>query len=327
MYDTKLLIKNAFRVSKVRGETAVRLRVPGGHMRAEYLTLIQELAEEFGNATVHLTTRQGYEIPGIKLSDLDEIKLRMATMIEKIERDCEVVIDAPEKGYPSAGTRNISACVGNRLCRFANFDTSHLARKIEKEIYPNDYHLKVAVTGCPNDCIKAHMQDIGIIGNVVPHYDEAECIACEACMDNCRKKITNALSIDNCRITRDEDYCIGCGECILKCPTGAFSRGPKLYRVVVGGRTGKRNPRLANTFIEHATENVVLALFKNIYRYIDTHIDRSKPKEHMGYIVDRTGFAVFRDRVLEGITLNSEAVVHEVENPGYVYPRRPDPQC
>jgi anaerobic sulfite reductase subunit C len=322
MYDTKLLIKNAFRVSKVRGETAVRLRVPGGHMQAEYLSLIQGLAEEFGNGTVHLTTRQGYEIPGIKLSDRDEVRRRMATMIDTIERDCNVVIDAPEEGYPSAGTRNISACVGNRLCRFANFDTSDLARKIEKEIYPNDYHLKVAVTGCPNDCIKAHMQDIGIIGNVVPDYDEAACIACEACMDNCRKKITNALSIDNCRITRDEDYCIGCGECILKCPTGAFSRGGKLYRVVVGGRTGKRNPRLANTFIENAEEDVVLALFKNIYCYIDTHIDRSKPKEHMGYIVDRTGFAAFRDRVLDGVALNAEAIVHEVENPGYVYPRR-----
>jgi anaerobic sulfite reductase subunit C len=322
MYDTKLLIKNAFRVSKVRGETAVRLRVPGGHMQAEYLSLIQELAEEFGNGTVHLTTRQGYEIPGIKLTDRDEVKRRMATMIERIERDCNVVIDAPEQGYPSAGTRNVSACVGNRLCRFANFDTSNLARKIEKEIYPNDYHLKVAVTGCPNDCIKAHMQDIGIIGNVVPDYDEAECIACEACMDNCRKKITNALSIDNCRITRDEDYCIGCGECILKCPTGAFSRGRKLYRVVVGGRTGKRNPRLANTFIESAEEEVVMALFKNVYRYIDMHIDRSKPKEHMGYIVDRTGFPVFRDSVLEGVRLNPEAIVHEVENPGYVYPRR-----
>ncbi|MDP6635655.1 MAG: sulfite reductase subunit C [Phycisphaerae bacterium] len=322
MYDTKLLIKNAFRVSKVRGETAVRLRVPGGHMQAEYLSLIQELAEEFGNGTVHLTTRQGYEIPGIKLTDRDAVKRRMATMIERIERDCNVVIDAPEQGYPSAGTRNISACVGNRLCRFANFDTSNLARKIEKEIYPNDYHLKVAVTGCPNDCIKAHMQDIGIIGNVVPDYDEAECIACEACMDNCRKKITNALSIDNCRITRDEDYCIGCGECILKCPTGAFSRGRKLYRVVVGGRTGKRNPRLANTFIESAEEEVVMALFKNVYRYIDMHIDRSKPKEHMGYIVDRTGFTVFRDSVLEGVRLNPEAIVHEVENPGYVYPRR-----
>jgi anaerobic sulfite reductase subunit C len=131
------------------------------------------------------------------------------------------------------------------------------------------------------------------------------------------------LSIDNCRVTRDEDYCIGCGECVLKCPTGAFSRGGKLYRIVVGGRTGKRNPRLANTFIENAEEAVVLALFRNIYSYIGTHIDRSKPKEHMGYIVDRTGFATFRDRVLEGVRLNDEAVVHEVENPGYVYPRRP----
>ncbi len=322
MYDTKAVTKNAFRFSKVRGESAIRLRVPGGHLDARHLSRIQELAEKYGNGTVHLTTRQGYEIPGIKLVDLDEIRRHMGEMIAEIERGSNVTIDRPDEGYPSAGTRNIASCIGNRVCRFANFDTTGLAKKIEAKIYPNDYHLKVAITGCPNDCIKAHLQDVGIIGNVVPEYDEERCIACESCMDNCRKKITNALSIENCRISRDEEYCIQCGECILQCPTGAFSRGEKRYRVIVGGRTGKRNPRLANTFIDSASEEVVLGLFKNIYRYIDRHIDRSKPKEHMGYIVDRTGFDVFRNDVLEGLELNGDAVVHETQNPGYRYPVR-----
>jgi len=324
MFNTKVIIKNAFRVSKIRNEAGVRIRVPGGHLDAKYLSVIQELAETFGNGTVHLTTRQGYEIPGVKLSDMETIKLRMAEMIVGIEEQCGIVLDNPENGYPSAGTRNVCACVGNRLCRFANVDTTSLAQKIEKVIYPNDYHLKVAVTGCPNDCIKAHLHDIGIIGTVVPEYDESSCIACEACMDNCRQKITNALSIENFKITRDEDYCLQCGECILKCPTGAFYRGKTLYRIIFGGRTGKRNPRIAGTFMENVTEDIVLGVCKNIYRFIGIYIDRSKPKEHLGYITDRTGFDTFKNIVLDGLELSPEVKVTEPQNPGYFYPRKQD---
>jgi anaerobic sulfite reductase subunit C len=289
---------------------------------ARYLSVVQELAERFGNGTVHLTTRQGYEIPGIKLALLDEVKQYMSDMIAGIESSCGVILEDAANGYPSAGTRNVSACIGNRVCRFANTDTTVLAQKIEKVIYPNDYHLKVAVTGCPNDCIKAHTQDIGIISSVMPEYDEENCIGCEACVDNCKKKITNALSVENFRVVRDENYCMNCGECILKCPMGAFFRGEKLYRIVIGGRTGKRNPRLANTFIKNASEEVVLGICKNVYNFMHLHIDRSLPKEHMGYIIDRAGFEVFSREVLAGIKLNRQAKISEPLNPGYFYRRR-----
>ena len=322
MYNTKSLIKNAFRISKVRGESAIRLRVPGGHLTAKYLTAIQELAQQYGNGTVHLTTRQGFEIPGVKLSDLTAIKAVMAKMISEIEAESDVHLENPDHGYPSAGTRNISACIGNRVCKFANIDTTALAKKIEAVVYPNNYHLKLAVTGCPNDCIKAHMQDIGIIGNVVPEYDAEKCIACEACVDNCNKRVTNALSINNYEISRNKDFCIQCGECILKCPTGAFSRGKKLYRIIVGGRTGKRNPRIANTFIKDASEEVILKICHNVYHFIDKYIDRSLPKEHVGYIIDRAGFEAFKDCVLKDVVLNPEAQIVTTQNPGYVYPQR-----
>ena len=65
--NTKVLKKNAFRVTKERGVTASRIRIPGGHLDAKYLGLLQEIAEEFGNGTVHLTTRQGFEIPGKRI--------------------------------------------------------------------------------------------------------------------------------------------------------------------------------------------------------------------------------------------------------------------
>ena len=325
MYNTKKIIRNAFRISRVRGESAIRLRAPGGHIKDRYLKVIQELAEKFGNGTVHLTTRQGYEVPGVKLADLGRVKEHVAGMVGDVEKESGVVLENPQEGYPEAGTRNVCACIGNRVCQFSNSDTTLLAQKIEKVIYPNSLHLKVAVTGCPNDCIKAHTHDIGIIATVTPEYDSERCILCEACKDNCKERVTNAIRTENYQIIRDEEYCLKCGECILKCPTAAFSRGKQLYRIIVGGRTGKRNPRLANTFIDDASEDVVLMVLKNVYPFIKRHIDRHLPKELMGYIIDRAGYETFKRDVLENIVLNPEAVIAPcLNNPSYFYKIRTD---
>lgn len=320
MYNTKKIIRNAFRISKVRGESAIRLRVPAGYMQARYLEVVQKLAEKFGNGTVHLTTRQGYEIPGVKLTDLDKIKEYMADMVCDIEKESGVILEHPGEGYPEAGTRNVSACIGNRVCQFSNCDTTLLAQKIEKVIYPNNLHLKVAVAGCPNDCIKAHMNDVGIIATVRPEYDSERCILCEACKDNCKERVTNAIKTENYQILRDEEFCIQCGECILKCPTAALSRGKQLYRLIIGGRTGKKNPRLANTFIDDASEEVVLAVCRNVYPFMKRYCARHLPKELMGYIIDRMGYEVFKREILGGTVLNPEAkVAPHLDNPGYLY--------
>ena len=71
--NTKALKKNAFRVTKERGMTASRVRVPGGHMDAYLLGLVQGIAEKYGNGTVHITSRQGFEIPGIPYERMDEV--------------------------------------------------------------------------------------------------------------------------------------------------------------------------------------------------------------------------------------------------------------
>ena len=76
--NTKKLKKNAFRVSKERGIGASRIRVPGGYLNAEVLGMVQEIAQTYGNGYVHLTTRQGFEIEGIRLEDMDEINQKLA---------------------------------------------------------------------------------------------------------------------------------------------------------------------------------------------------------------------------------------------------------
>ena len=98
--NLKKLKKNAFRVSKVRGETASRVRVPGGEIDVESLKKVVEIAEKYGKGSVNLTNRQGFEIPGISLEDVDEVNKALQSIIENTG------INQEEKGagYPASGT-------------------------------------------------------------------------------------------------------------------------------------------------------------------------------------------------------------------------------
>lgn len=315
--DRKKITKNAYRITKERGKTALRIRVPGGHLETKYFQLIHEIANHYGNGTVHITTRQGFEIPDIDFERIPEINKKIQPLIESLGLNLEVTTE----GYPAAGTRNISACIGNRVCPYANDDTTEVAKRIEKAIYPNDFHFKVAVTGCPNDCIKAHMQDFGIICTIEPIYHQDKCISCNACVENCKKKVTGALEMKDFSIIRDERLCIGCGECVRKCPTGAWKRSKeKYYRMVIMGRTGKKNPRMAETFIKWGSQEGIIKIIQNTYDFVDRYIDRGLVKEHIGYIVDRVGFETFKEEVLKDVDLGEKAiVVDHIEFGGYWY--------
>lgn len=307
--NTKKAKKNAFRITKQRGIGASRIRVPGGYLNAEVLGMVQDIAQTYGNGYVHLTTRQGFEIEGIRLEDMDAINEKLQPIIELIETNQE----EPGKGYPASGTRNISACIGNNVCPFANYNTAEVARRIDKEIFPNDLHFKVACTGCSNDCAKARMHDFGIIGMTLPQYDASRCVNCQACVKGCKSLSVGALRVENYKIVRDEEKCIGCGVCVTKCPTRAFTRSKKkYYKLTIMGRTGKKNPRLGEDFLVWADVDNIIKIIKNTYKFVEEYISPDAParKEHIGYIIDRVGFEEFKKYALDGVELMPETKIN-----------------
>jgi len=90
--NLKKLKKNAFRYSKVRGETASRIRIPGGVIDAKSLGRVVEIAEKYGTGTINITNRQGIEIPGIRLEDMDKVNEEVQLIIDSLR------INQPEKG-------------------------------------------------------------------------------------------------------------------------------------------------------------------------------------------------------------------------------------
>lgn len=85
-----------------------------------------------------------------------------------------------------------------------------------------------------------------------------------------------------------------------------------MYKIVIGGRTGKKEVRLARPFLDFIYEQeVIFKVIERTFKFIDRFINRSLKKEHLGYIIDREGFAKYKAHVLREVALNKEAVVYD----------------
>ena len=205
--NRKKVAKNAYRITKNRKETALRVRVPGGEITGDLLIKVSEIANTYGNGKVHMTTRQGFEIMGIPWDKMDECNELVQSLIDGFN----INQDEKGKGYSAAGTRNIASCIGNKVCPKAQYNTTEFAKKIEKAIFPHDFHFKVALTGCPNDCQKVRLHDFGIIGMTLPKFDASRCISCGRCEKKCRQLSTGAIEMKNFKPERNHSKSIGCG--------------------------------------------------------------------------------------------------------------------
>lgn len=134
----KARAKNEYRLSKVRGEAMISVRIPGGILPAHLLTVARDIAETWGNGQIHLTTRQKLAMPGIRYEDIDNVNAALEPFLREIEIElCDVQVEDTKAGYLAIGGRNIVACQGNRICQKANTDTTGLSRRLEKLVYPS----------------------------------------------------------------------------------------------------------------------------------------------------------------------------------------------
>jgi dissimilatory sulfite reductase (desulfoviridin) alpha/beta subunit len=149
----KALKAQAIMAEKGATRFSVRLSVTGGHLEAAELRTIAGLAEQFGDGTVHLTTRQGVEIPHVAFENLEPLRAAMA------EAGLKLAAAGP-------CVRGITACPGP-YCLHGQIDSQGIAKKLYTRVGARKglpHKFKIAVAGCPNGCTKPRENDLSILG-------------------------------------------------------------------------------------------------------------------------------------------------------------------
>ena len=210
--DYSKLKANGFMLQKQKDTFSMRLRVLGGNISVEQLDTISKVAKKYAQGYVHLTSRQGVEIPFVKLEDIDAI-------VEELHQG------GVELGASGPRVRTVTACQGGRCCPRGCIDAYEIAEELDKRYFGKTlpHKFKFGVTGCPNNCLKAEENDLGVKGGMEVAWNEENCVRCGACVRICRRK---AISLVDGKIVFDKDKCHRCGKCARLCPKKAISGKP-----------------------------------------------------------------------------------------------------
>ena len=273
------LKKGGFMKQKQKGYGSLRLQVVGGNLTAENIRVVSEVAQKYGRGYVHMTSRQGIEIPFIKVEQLAEVKEALAA-------------GGVKTGVCGPRVRTVTACQGSEVCPSGCIDTYTLARELDERYFGRElpHKFKFGVTGCQNNCLKAEENDVGIKGGMEVKYIENACISCGVCVKACR---SNALSLVDGKIILDASKCNNCGRCVKSCPTDAWEGTPG-YIVSFGGTFGNS--------IYNGEELVPLikdkeALFRVTDAAIEYFEENAKPSERFRKTLERLGEEGLKEKV------------------------------
>lgn len=208
-----------------------RVITRNGKITADEARVIAEAAEKFGSGEVTMTSRLTMEIQGVPFDNIEPLRdyLMQAGL---------------ETGGTGSKVRPVVSCKGT-TCQYGLIDTFALSEEIHERFYHGyrevklPHKFKIAVGGCPNNCVKPDLNDLGIIGQRVPRIDLEKCRGCKVCQIENNCPISVAKMTDG-KITIDETACNHCGRCVGKCPFHAIEDYTNGYRLYIGGRWGKK---------------------------------------------------------------------------------------
>ncbi|MDR2501373.1 MAG: 4Fe-4S binding protein [Treponema sp.] len=275
--DYGTLKKGGFMRQVQKDRFSLRLRVTGGRFGSAQLRKVSEVAERFGQGYVHFTCRQGVEIPFIALEDIAAVKAALAEA-------------GVSPGSCGPRVRTVTACQGSEVCPGGLINTSALAAEMDARYFGAElpHKFKIGVTGCPNNCLKAEENDLGVKGAVFPAWKAGECVFCGLCEGVCPAR---AILVDKTAETLSyaAERCAFCGKCVKSCPASAWE-GKKGYLLFFGGSFGneiKPGAPLFPPFFEKPR------LFKAADAAVAFYREQGKPGERFGKTIARVGRAVF----------------------------------
>ena len=264
----------------------VRVITRNGKITTAEHKKIAEAAERFGNGDVVMTTRLTLEIVGVPFDKIEELRAFLA-----------------EEGLETGGTgskvRPVVACKGT-TCQYGLLDSYGLSEKIHERFFHGyadvklPHKFKIAVGGCPNNCVKPDLNDFGIVGQRVPVIDLEKCRGCGKCQVSLACPVGASQVVDG-KLVIDPGECNNCGRCVGKCPFKAAQESTYGYRVYIGGRWGKRvahGRKLEKIFLSE--EEVLSVLEKAILHFRE----QGKTGERFADTIDRIGFENVQEQLM-----------------------------
>ena len=207
-----------------------RVITRNGKITAEEARTIAEAAERFGSGEVTMTSRLTMEIQGVPFDNIEPLR--------------EYLMQAGlETGGTGSKVRPVVSCKGT-TCQYGLIDTFALSEEIHERFFHGyssvklPHKFKIAVGGCPNNCVKPDLNDLGIIGQKVPEVNLEKCRGCKKCqiVENCPIHVPQ---VADGKVLIDPEKCNHCGRCVGKCPFHAVDSYTSGYRIYIGGRWGK----------------------------------------------------------------------------------------
>ncbi|MBN2489194.1 MAG: Coenzyme F420 hydrogenase/dehydrogenase, beta subunit C-terminal domain [Methanosarcinaceae archaeon] len=264
---------------EANGTNFVKIKTNSGIVNHDYIAKVAELAEKYGDGTLEFTTRKSIEIQGVKGENVDDL-----------------MAEVYGNGLKTIGMGYANACPGMAYCPEGLVETKELANELTMQFAQKltPHKMKIGVAGCPNSCVRAERNDIGIVGQLRPKIDEEKCTGCGRCTELCK---LNAISIVARKAVIDRDLCINCGWCVRGCPHDAAVEDKIGYSVWIGGNDARR-PTNGVLLKEFCTRDEISSLVEQIGKVFVKY--RTKPgKERLGNIIELIGEGQFIREVLQ----------------------------
>ncbi|MGI9862949.1 hypothetical protein SDD30_16345 [Moorella naiadis] len=136
-------------IQQLDGTYAVLIHPLNGYLEPEQLETIRRLTQQYGKAK--LTVTEAIMIYGIKPENLDQV----AAELEKVRLPLADI---------GPVVRNVKVCA-SQYCKHVIRDVTPLAAQINPRLagMATPKKFKMALNGCPNSCVEAQLNDLGII--------------------------------------------------------------------------------------------------------------------------------------------------------------------
>lgn len=250
---------------------SMRLHTVGGTVTTGQIRAAAAIADKYAKGYLHLTSRQGIEIPFIRYEDVEEIMTALSEY-------------GLELGSSGPRVRCVTACQGGECCPFGCFNVLKVAKEFDSRYFkkPLPHKFKFGLTGCPNNCLKAEENDFGVKGVMSVEWIDEKCIRCGACTRVCR---AGSIKLVDGKIVIDYGKCKSCGACARICPTDAFKR-EKGYEVSFGGTFGNSIRKGEHFLPVIRDDETLFAVADATLRFFE---ENAKPKERLYKVIDRVG--------------------------------------